>query len=263
MAFIPPMARRRALAALLCLVGMMSAWAAPLNDTGITFCGGATSGNNSPCLTTDPEGQDADYGRDAAAVAGALVKIGGGEAGFDYTKIANNGTELPASAALGNGPTDWACTRDNVTGLIWEVKTDDGGLRDKDWNYTWYNSDPATNGGAVGSAGGNSCGGTLAGYGHQCNTEHYVAAVIGLGLCGQQDWRMPTVDELLSIVHWGRTYPVTREQMAAFPARAFLACVSYQTPGVVVGLGVPIPLATQFCRGVFAAQHDTKLMPLC
>jgi hypothetical protein len=49
-----------------------------------------------------------------------------------YTKIANDGSELPDSATLGTNPTDWACTKDNKTGLIWEVKTDDGGLRDKD-----------------------------------------------------------------------------------------------------------------------------------
>ena len=42
--------------------------------------------------------------------------------------------------------------RDNVTGLMWEVKTDDGGLRDKDWTYSWYNPDATTNGGSAGYA---------------------------------------------------------------------------------------------------------------
>jgi hypothetical protein len=51
-----------------------------------------------------------------------------------YTKIANNGANLPDSALLGTGPTDWACTRDNRSGLLWEVKTADSGLRD--WNKT-------------------------------------------------------------------------------------------------------------------------------
>jgi hypothetical protein len=67
--------------------------------------------------------QDCRYGRDAAAAAGVLTKTGGGAKGFDYTKIANNGTTLGAGAALGNAPTDWACTKDNITGLTWEVKT--------------------------------------------------------------------------------------------------------------------------------------------
>ena len=43
--------------------------------------------------------------------------------------------------------------RDNVTGLFWEVKTDDGSIHDKDNTYTWYDSNPATNGGNAGTAG--------------------------------------------------------------------------------------------------------------
>jgi len=30
--------------------------------------------------------------------------------------------------------------RDNVTGLIWENKTDDGTIHDKNNQYTWYDS---------------------------------------------------------------------------------------------------------------------------
>ncbi len=48
-----------------------------------------------------------------------------------YTKIANDGSELSADAILGTNPKNWACTKDNKTGLTWEVKTDDDGLRDK------------------------------------------------------------------------------------------------------------------------------------
>ncbi len=54
-------------------------------------------------------------------------------------KLTHNGTVLSDDATLGSGSTDWACTQDNKTGLTWEVKTTDGGLRD--WNnyYSWYN----------------------------------------------------------------------------------------------------------------------------
>ena len=55
-------------------------------------------------------------GRDASAIASTKTGVGG--AGFDFTKIANNGDELLPNAALGKGLKDWACTRDNVTGLI-------------------------------------------------------------------------------------------------------------------------------------------------
>ncbi|MEA1053293.1 DUF1566 domain-containing protein [Lamprobacter modestohalophilus] len=173
----------------------------PLNDTGITFCGEADSGNNRPCTGAEPVGQDAYVGRDAAAAAGQLTKVGSGHAGFDFTKIANNGSALPDTAVLGTGPTDWACTRDNVTGLIWEVKTDDGGLRDKDNTYTWYNPDSSTNGGYAGIPNGGSCTGS------DCDTDGFVTAVNAQELCGATDWRLPDRFELGSIVIVDQTGP--------------------------------------------------------
>lgn len=160
--------------------------AAGLNDTGQTVCYNA-SFVAVPCSATvggdgrvNPR-QDGRYGRDAAAGAGQLSKIGAGSAGFDYTKIANNGSVLAANAALGTGPTDWACTKDNVTGLIWEVKTATG-LRSSGHTYTWYSTDTASNGGVVGALGTNTCGSTLAA--NQCNTPRFVLTVNAAGLCG-------------------------------------------------------------------------------
>jgi len=175
-----------------------------LNDTGIQFCGAATSGNGT-CTGSSPQGQDAYYGRDALAAAGQLTKIGGGNAGFDYTKIANSGQPLPASAALGSAANDWACTRDNVTGLIWEVKVNNAAhARHMAHNYTWYNpSSPDGNPGSVGST--SSCGNTLGG--NACNTQSYTQAVNAAGLCGASDWRMPTRKELQGIVDYGRFAP--------------------------------------------------------
>ncbi|MBA4256882.1 MAG: hypothetical protein C0445_13515 [Polaromonas sp.] len=179
-----------------------------LNDTGQTSCynashtavacNEATTGN----AGTRPH-QDGRYGRDAAQAANVLsTKTGAGAAGFDFTKIANNGTALAAGAALGTNPTDWACTRDNVTGLVWEVKTTSG-LRSNAHTYTWYAT--TNNGGDAGHVGSNTCGGTLsaAPYNNQCNTANYVAAVNAAGLCGATDWRLPTRREVLGIVHNG------------------------------------------------------------
>ena len=181
----------------------VSSHAASLNDTGQTQCFDG-AGATISCSVSD----DGRYGRDAAAAAGALTKIGGGIAGFDFTKIANNGSALAASAALGPGATDWACTRDNVTGLTWEVKTTGTtDLRYSGHSYTWYNTNSAENGGNAGSAGVvNTCNGTLPS--NQCNTQAFVAAVNAAALCGYSDWHLPTPRELRSIVNYGAGNPM-------------------------------------------------------
>ncbi|MBP8289539.1 MAG: DUF1566 domain-containing protein, partial [Chromatiaceae bacterium] len=165
----------------------------PLNDTGTDWWGDHTA-NVLASPPADYPGQDASYGRDATQDNDA-----DGHAGFSFTKLDANGNALAASAGA------WSCVRDNVTGLTWEVKTDDGGLRDKDWTYTWYNPDPATNGGSSGRpdpgtgeenyANSNSCQDPA-----RCDTAKFVADVNQASLCGDGDWRLPTVEELLSIV---------------------------------------------------------------
>jgi len=165
--------------------------AAGLNDTGITRCGSADgSSNNLDCPVAGAPGQDAESGRDVTH-----NDPSDGHAGFSFTKLDANGNPLPASA------TTWACVKDNVTGLIWEVKTDDNGLRDKDWEYTWYNPNPATNGGNAGKQNGGTC------QGARCDTEGYVQAVNAQGLCGAKDWRLPKRMELMSIVNNARSNP--------------------------------------------------------
>ena len=120
----------------------------------------------------------------------------------NYTKIANDGSELSDSAKLGSNPKDWACTKDNKTGLIWEVKTTDGGLRDMNWYYSWYEPDASKNSGDAGYTDTvwttRNCSTK-----DNCNTYEFIKAVNAKGLCGKNDWRLPTKDELLSIVKSG------------------------------------------------------------
>jgi hypothetical protein len=162
-----------------------------LNDTGIDWCANDTT-NHLPCPVSSHPGQDGEHGRDALARAGQLQKVGGGAAGFDFTKLAANGNALPASA------TSWDCVRDNHTGLIWEVKTTSG-LRSRDHTYTWY--DPNSPDGNPGTANGGNCTGSA------CDTTGFVQAVNSQGLCGASDWRMPTRRELLGMVDYGRFNP--------------------------------------------------------
>ncbi|CAG0947331.1 hypothetical protein ANRL1_03964 [Anaerolineae bacterium] len=169
---------------------------APLNDTGMTQCfDGSSLVTCNAASTGDATGgprQDGRYGRDAQAVAGVLSKTGGGAGGFDFTPLAANGAEI-----LPGDPTEPSCIRDNHTSLLWEAKTNDGGLRDVDWRYSWYD-------GATGNPDeGNNCSNTS-----RCDTQKYVQDVNAANLCGYPTgWRLPTRRELLSIVHHGSSNP--------------------------------------------------------
>lgn len=164
-----------------------------INDSGVGWCATA-SAINLPCPQPGWPQQDGERGRDALAATGSLPKIGGGRAGFDFTKVSSQGVMLPASA------TQWACVHDEVTGLTWELKHDGGGgARDYRNRFSWYDPNPATNGGHPGSPGGTStCNNSL--NGAACNTYEYVRHINAVGLCGENDWRMPSHRELLSIV---------------------------------------------------------------
>jgi hypothetical protein len=169
-----------------------------LNDTGLITWGNATFNNLTTTQTLFPL-QDADKGRDSAAMGGGLTKVGASSnanQGFDFTKLNANGQPLPNQTATYT-TTPWDCVKDNVTGLYWEVKTTTVGLHKSTNTYTWVNSNVATNGGSVGTSNGGTCTGS------GCDTEQFVAAVNLAGMCGFNDWRLPTREELRSIVDYG------------------------------------------------------------
>lgn len=192
-----------------------------LNDTGITWGANYPRGANDDCsakIDRDwlPDGaeavegdilpqQDCAHGRDATANDSR-----DGAAGFVYRKIGAGGKVLGADAK------DWACVLDGITGLVWEVKVPaDGvygnrGLHDGDDVFTWYNSNERTNGGAIGDWNSryNQCSEYVAGQPMTyCNIEEFVSRVNRQGLCGFNDWRVPTLPELATLVNFGRTSP--------------------------------------------------------
>lgn len=69
-------------------------------------------------------GQDARFGRDAAQANGQLApaKVGGGNAGFDFTALDATGA---VTTTLGSH----ACVKDNITQLIWSTET----ISNKPW----------------------------------------------------------------------------------------------------------------------------------
>jgi len=164
----------------------------PLNDTGIDW-GADFLRKNELCTGQYISAQDCSHGRDATHNDDS-----DGHAGFSYTKLDSDGNELPSLAA------SWSCVRDNVTGLIWEVKSPENGLQVLSNTYSWYDPDPNSNGGGRGGEqDGGSCEGS------ECDTHSYAQAInsLTIPLCGFRDWRMPDRGELRSIIDYGISYP--------------------------------------------------------
>lgn len=216
-----------------------------LNDTGIKFSGNETSGNNNSadsavdqCIASTQGGnnqvaaQDCSFGRDADAIVGdgysrfipgfnSDYNDGDGETGFSFLKVSASGAPLPASAVA------WSCVKDNVTGLMWEVKTDDNGLHDKDHTYTWFDTNASTNGGANGTEDGGTCFASVS-----CDTAGFVLAVNTAGLCGYSDWRLPTVIELRGIVNNNISSPAI--DTAFFPNASSLHATYTASPNSAI-----------------------------
>lgn len=182
-------------------VGVIPVTNTKINDTGILWGGDYPVGNNENCTGDTVQMQDCYQGRDLTHNDDT-----DGVAGFDYTKISQEGVEISFDA------TEWDCVKDDVTGLIWEVKkggngiVGDEGSHDADDLYDWYNEDPSSNGGSVGFD--NDDGAVCAGYDETdqstyCNTQAYVGRINAEGYCGYSDWRIPTRKELLSLVNYG------------------------------------------------------------
>jgi len=175
-----------------------AALGAGLNDTGTTTCSNALNNGldcNSAAAGTDAfPGQDAEHGRDVGGVDAD------GRAGFVFTKLDAAGAAL-ADQSVSFDVAPWTCVRDDVTGLVWEIKAD--GARNRDFRYSWFNSSGVDDGGRAGIRGVTQCS-----TGISCDTESYTAAINALGLCNRKDWRLPTRTELLSLVEHGAAVPL-------------------------------------------------------
>ncbi|HEL5339983.1 TPA: DUF1566 domain-containing protein [Stenotrophomonas maltophilia] len=172
-----------------------------LPDTGQTTCFDPGYGAV-PCdesTTGDASAlprQDARFGRDALAAMGRLLKVGGGEFGFDYSRLCMNGDvegtdacplNPPVPADLDHpAPSEWACLRDNVTGLVWSL----GGRT----LMSWADASSTTPGSPI----------QLANASARC----------GLGA----NWRLPVRREGFSLMHFGRQVPAL--DPAYFPVLA-------------------------------------------
>jgi hypothetical protein len=97
--------------------------------------------------------------------------------------------------AIDGKPGENDCVQDQFIGLIWELKTDQPGLRDWRNTYSWYSPGESFEDELDyrGLKNGGECAGS------ECDTTAYVQAVNEIAYCGYDDWRVPARDELGSI----------------------------------------------------------------
>jgi len=148
----------------------------PLNDTGITPNQCYRAGTNTFVSCTSPEAialnaqQDGMVGRDVTDPDHIDGKLG-----FSYSLVPKPG---------GGFYDKTECVKDNVTGLMWEGKTADGGPRDRNRRYiNWGDDRPG-------------------------DASAYAASVNATGLCGHSSWRLPNRHELEGLIDYGATWPV-------------------------------------------------------
>jgi hypothetical protein len=187
------MKRKKLTGCLLCVVLMFitaSALAAPVPDTGQKECYDV-AGN----VITCPSPGQALYGQDANYQTNPM----------SYTKLDANGKGLPDST------TSWEMLRDNNTGLVWEMKTNKDDLKnyldphDADNTYTWYDSNPDTNGGDPGTPRGGA------------DTEGFLKKLNDAKYGGYSDWRLPTIKELTCIIDYSIPKPGPTIDTGYFP----------------------------------------------
>jgi len=112
-----------------------------------------------------------------------------------FTKLDIQANELPDDA------TDWQMVKDNVTGLIWEVKhakddrVDYNNPNDFDNTYAWY---------SFLSAGSDDY---TESYNSGVNTTLFIDQMNRNEFGGFNDWRLPSIKELSTISNFGMKYP--------------------------------------------------------
>jgi hypothetical protein len=86
--------------------------------------------------------------------------------------------DVQAGATLSYTDNGDGTITDNNTGLVWEKKSDDGSIHDKDTTYTWDNAFAV-----------------------------HVAGLNTANFAGHNDWRVPNIKELQSIVNYQNVSP--------------------------------------------------------
>ncbi|MFN3785464.1 MAG: DUF1566 domain-containing protein [Thiothrix sp.] len=186
----------------------------------LTACGGGGSTTVSTTGGTATTGGTTTTG--GTATTGGTTTTGGTATTGGTTAAAKTFTKMTASGGpvrVGFDPV--ACVQDNQTKKYWEVKSDEPAgqtnrgetFRDKDYGYFWYDGTNGAPGPSAGTAATAKLTDNLipcqasAPALTSCNTKAYIDAVNAVKLCGKTNWRLPTKDELLSLVDKSQTKP--------------------------------------------------------
>jgi len=97
-------------------------------------------------------------------------------------------------SSLDDNADQWSCVHDTSTGLMWEVKSENDDMRKSSYLYSWYNPVGQN---IKGKADGGRCKGGIA-----CDTYSYVQEMNRKNYCGHSDWRLPTREQMQTLVNF-------------------------------------------------------------
>jgi len=213
-----------------------------LNDTGINTC---YVDNNTPWVCNDV----GEFPQQDGAVIG-----GNGPRFLKYLYVKEASTGLMSGLAPG---ADWNCVYDQNTGLLWEIP------KNRNETYTWYNSNPTTNGGADGIKIDNSTPGSSNVVSTRSTQDHINElnekdfTTIDNRLCEIGNWRLPKLNELLSIMSFET--PETNLvflDSTFFPTPSFTELFYYWT-------STPSAISTKHAWCVFLGKSTKDSVKVC
>lgn len=167
-----------------------------LNDTGVVGVVDVVSGTAS--LKTY---EDANQGADSSELNNA-----DGHAGFRFQRVTNVDAANADLSVQPDAGATWDCVYDMRTGLVWENKVANSSvdpLRYAGRLFRWYNPDNTDNGGVAGVGDTDEfCTDTQYSQSNACSISNYAAQMNKIQLCGTTGWRVPSIEELHSLMNY-------------------------------------------------------------
>ena len=135
-----------------------------------------------------------------AVIAGLIIAVAS-KSNVEPFGVTSHWVKLDTSGKpIDNWAGPWSCVLDKKTGLIWENKDDSEGIHDGFWSYSWFEDkgfqDKEFGGKTLGVENWGDC--------HfekdRCDTQDLITRVKQEKTCGLSAWRLPTADELATLV---------------------------------------------------------------